>query len=98
MSLQLVKGVKETPRGQLVLASKQALDINNRIDTRIHNGLETQYILRLRARYGHVITFTGHSSIFNRHNTHFLSNSPRVFSKTGGLFNSFILFLALSKV
>ena len=25
------------------------------IDTRIHNGLETQYILRLRARYGHII-------------------------------------------
>ena len=67
------------------------LTSNYYIDTRIHNGLETQYILRLRARYGHVMTFTGYSSIFNRHNT-FLSNSPRVFSKTGILFNSFILF------
>ena len=61
------------------------------IDTRIHNGLEMQYILRLRARYGHVMTFMGHSSIFNRHNT-FLSNSPRVFLKTCVLFNLFILF------
>jgi len=40
----------------------------NTIDTRIHNGLETQYILRLLAQYGHAITFTGYRCISNGHN------------------------------
>jgi len=40
------------------------------IDTRIHNELETQYILQLQARYGHVITFMGHRCVSNRHNTY----------------------------
>jgi len=47
-------------------------------DTRIHNGLETRYILWLQARYGHVITFTGHGCISNGHNT-FLSYLLQVF-------------------
>ena len=46
-----------------------------------HNGLETQYILRLRARHGHVMKFTRSRCIFYGNNT-FWTNLLHVFSIT----------------
>ena len=42
--------------------------INCTIDTRIYNGLETQYILQLWDRHGHIMRFIRSRCIFNRYN------------------------------
>ena len=67
------------------LTAMQNIASGPALDTRIHNGLETQYIIRLWARYSHVMIFTGHGCVSNGHNA-FLSYSPEVSLKTDTLF------------
>ena len=56
-----------------------------------HNGLETQYILQLQARHGHVMKFMRSRCIFNCLNT-FWTNSLHVFSITETQF-AYLIFI-----
>ena len=59
-----------------------------------HSSIFIDSILsRVNNKRGILLTLDTIYGIFNRHNK-FLLNSPRVFSKTGALFNSFILFFS----